>query len=385
MKILILGIDGYLGWPLALRMAKRGHEVIGVDNLSTRRMSNEVGADSAFPIPSPEERVRAAKKYLDVDIKFIIGDVTDKDFMRTIIKTHKPDAIVDFAEQRSAPYSMIDLDHARYTMQNNILGTLNLVYLIREIDPSIHILKMGTMGEYGAPLYDIPETAFIEAIIGDKKDKIFVPRWAGSWYHWSKVFDTYILVYANTLWKLTITDIMQGPVYGTRTEEIIHESLHTRFDFDEVWGTVVNRFCVEAVLGLALTVYGKGEQKKAFISLEDSIEALRLLLENPPKQGEYRVVHQYHEIYSINQVAEMVKKAGEELGLKIDITHVENPRLEKEEQEYYNPEIKVLPSLGFKPKKLMRDEVKIMIKDLLPFKERLQRYKNVIYPKTKWR
>jgi len=384
MKVLILGIDGYLGWPLALRLGKRGHEVIGIDNLSTRRFSEEVGADSAFPLPKPEDRVRAAKKHLDININFYVGDVTDYNYLKEIIKRHKPDTIVHFAEQRSAPYSMKDRDHAVYTVINNEVSTLNLVYAVKEIDPTIHILKMGTMGEYGTPNFDIPESIYVEAIVNGKKDKIIVPRKGGSVYHWTKVHDTDFLLFFQELWGLTVTDIMQGPVYGTRTQEIIDESLRTRFDFDETWGTVVNRFCVQAILGIPLTVYGKGGQTRGFLSLEDSMEALTLLLENPPRQGEYRVANQFTEIYSVKQIAEMVKKAGDELGLSVQIGPLPNPRVEAEDH-YYNPERKVLPSLGFYPKKNLREEVKNIIKDLLPYKERLESFKNAILPKTTWK
>ncbi|QGR20047.1 UDP-sulfoquinovose synthase [Stygiolobus azoricus] len=385
MKVLILGIDGYLGWPLALRLARRGHEVIGIDNLSTRKFSQEVGADSAFPLPEPEERVKEAKKHLGVDITFYKGDVTDYPFLKEIVSKHKPDAIVHFAEQRSAPYSMIDMDHSVFTVINNEVGTLRVIQAILEVDPTIHLLKMGTMGEYGTPSFNIPESIYVDAIVNGMKDRIIVPRKGSSIYHITKIHDTDFILYFNEISKeLTVTDIMQGPVYGTRTEEIIEETLRTRFDFDEVWGTVVNRFCVEAIIGQPLTVYGKGGQTRGFLSLEDSMQALTLLLEHPPKQGEYRVANQFAEIYSVRQIAQIVKKAGEELGLDVQIGNYPNPRVEAEEH-YYNPEIKILPSLGFYPKKRLPEEVKIMIKDLLPYKERLERYRHVIPPKTKWR
>lgn len=385
MKVLILGIDGYLGWPLALRLAKRGHEVIGIDNLFTRKFSQEVGADSAFPLPEPEERVKEAKKHLGVDITFYKGDVTDYPFLKEIVSKHKPDAIVHFAEQRSAPYSMIDMDHSVFTVINNEIGTLRVIQAIFEVDPTIHLLKMGTMGEYGTPSFNIPESIYVDAIVNGTKDRIIVPRKGGSIYHITKIHDTDFILYFNEIsGELTVTDIMQGPVYGTRTEEIIEETLRTRFDFDEVWGTVVNRFCVEAIIGQPLTVYGKGGQTRGFLSLEDSMQALTLLLEHPPKQGEYRLVNQFAEVYSVSQIAQIVKKAGEELGLNVQIGNYPNPRVEAEEH-YYNPEIKILPSLGFYPKKRLPEEVKIMIKDLLPYKERLERYKHVIPPKTKWK
>ncbi|MEM4046963.1 MAG: UDP-sulfoquinovose synthase [Metallosphaera sp.] len=384
MRALILGIDGYIGWALALRLLAKGHEVAGIDNLSTRRFSEEVGSDSAFPLPSPKDRVNAVKKKLDASLDFIVGDAKDKKLLEDTISKFKPDVVVHFAEQRSAPFSMRDYNHAWYTLENNLKSTLSLLYAVSEIDPSIHILKMGTMGEYGTPNFDIPESAFVRAVINGKEDIIPTPKWGGSYYHWSKIFDTYLIMFKGMLSSLTVTDIMQGPVYGTRTEEIIDEELRTRFDFDETWGTVINRYCVEALLGLPITPYGKGKQTRGFISLEDSVEALRLLIENPPKQGEYRVVNQFAEIFNVYELAQIVKNAAVELGLKTEIRSVENPRIEKEEH-YYNPEIKILPSLGFRPRKDVRGEVKIMIKDLIPYKERLERFKHVIMPKTRWR
>jgi Nucleoside-diphosphate-sugar epimerases len=366
MKVIILGADGYLGWPLSLRLLRRGHQVVGVDNLATRRAVEEVGSDSALPIPSPKERERAAREL--GEFKFVFGDVTDYKFVRELLRKENPDAVVHFAEQRSAPYSMRDVEHAVYTMHNNLEGTLNLIYAVKEVKSDIHIVKMGTMGEYGTPNFDIPESAFVEVEINGRRDRIPTPKFAGSWYHWTKVYDTYNMLFANKVWGLTFTDIMQGPVYGTRTEEITGERFFTRFDFDEVWGTVVNRYCVEAVLGLPLTPYGKGGQTRGFLSLEDSVEALRILIENPPKQGEYRHVNQFVELRSVREIATFVQEAARELGLDVKVEHVPNPRVEAEEH-YYNPELKVLPSLGFRPKKVMREEVKVMIKDLLPFKE----------------
>ncbi len=384
MRVIVFGGDGYLGWPLSLRLAARGHDVLIVDNLFTRRAVVEVGSDSAFPIPSPDKRVENAKKEAGVNVSFQVGDVRDYDFVEETIRDFSPDAVVDFAEQRSAPYSMVDVYHSLHTVENNVKGTINMIYAISKVNPEIHFLKMGTMGEYGTPSYPILESPEVEVEIKGKKDKIMFPKKGGSYYHWSKVFDTYLIYWSlKDLGILSrVTDIMQGPVYGTRTQEIYSEGVRTRFDFDEVWGTVVNRFCVEAVLGIPLTPYGKGEQKRGFLSLEDSMRALTALLENPPEG--YRVVNQIHEVYSVNQIADMVRKAGEQLGMEVRIEHVKNPRVEAEQHEY-DVESKVLPSLGANPVKRMEEEVKLMIEDLLPYKERLSRFKASIMPRTDWK
>lgn len=384
MKVMILGADGYLGWPLALRLMARGHEVIGVDNFATRKSVEEVGSDSAIPILGMPDRVKAAKDIHGYRMKFHEGDITKYDFLHRVIKEEKPDTVVHFAEQRSAPYSMINAKHASYTMSNNIIGTINLVYAIMEVDPRIHIVKMATMGEYGTPSFDIPESAFVDAEINGKKDRITTPKFGGSWYHWTKVHDTNNLLFANKVWKITTTNIFQGPVYGTRTKEITDEKLHSRFDFDEVWGTVVNRFCVEAVLGIPLTAYGAGGQIRGYLSLEDSMEALGLLVENPAARGEHRTANQFVELLSINEIADIVKKAAKKQGIDIEVQHLENPRVEAD-RHHYNPEIKVLPSLGFKPKLKMADLAPQLIKDLMPYRQRIERFRDRIMPHTQWK
>lgn len=384
MKVMVLGADGYLGWPLALRLMAKGHEVIGVDNFATRKSVEEVGSDSAIPILDMEGRIKAAKEIHGFDMKFIKGDITKYEVLHKAIKENRPDTVVHFAEQRSAPYSMINAQHASYTMSNNIIGTINLIYAIMDVNPAIHVVKMATMGEYGTPNFDIPESAFVEADINGKKDRITTPKFGGSWYHWTKVHDTNNLLFANKVWKTTVTNIFQGPVYGTRTKEITDERLHTRFDFDEVWGTVVNRFAVESVLGMPLTTYGAGGQIRGYLSLEDSMEALNLLIENPPKKGEHRTANQFVELLSINQIAEIVQKSAAKLGMKVEIQHLENPRVELE-THYYHPEITVLPSLGFKPKLKMADLAGQLIKDITPYKARMQKHQDRIMPHTNWR
>ncbi len=390
MRVLILGMDGYLGWPLALRLLARGHDVAGIDNLYTRKAVDEVGSTSGLPILSPEDRVHAVRDIMGKELEFIVGDVTKYSVLSKAITKFKPDTIVHFAEQRSAPYSMINVKHANFTLRNNLTGTINLVYAVRKYEQrnpgkKIHMVKMGTMGEYGTPNFDIPESPYVNAQIGGKNDKIVVPKFAGSWYHWSKVHDTNNLLYANKIWGTTITDIMQGPVYGTRTKEITNDKLFSRFDFDGVWGTVLNRYCVEAVLGMPLTVYGKGGQTRAFLSLEDSMESLRLLIENRPEEKGYRVVNQFTEVYSVKDLATMTKEVAAQQGMNVEITEVENPRVE-ENDHYYNPEHKILPSLGLtKPTRNIREEMGIILKDLAKHKERLEEYKEAILPKVRWR
>lgn len=387
MKVLILGIDGYLGWALALRLVRRGHEVVGLDNFYTRRAVEEVGSWSALPILSMEDRVKAVEEVFGSRIIFHEGDASDYDVVRHIVEKYRPDTIVHFAEQRSAPYSMIDVHHASYTITNNLKTTLNTIYAIREVDRRIHLLKMGTLGEFGYPRFRIPEDAFTEAVIGGVVDRIVVPRWAGSWYHWSKVFDSYMLMYANRLWGLTITDFHQGPVYGTRTTDIVADELFTRFDFDDVWGTVFNRMCAEAVIGHDLTVYGSGLQKKGFTSLEDTITALAALIENPPSEGEFRTVHHYREILTLNQIAEIVARAAKEvLDYEPRIAHIPNPRVEPEEDLPYEPEKRVLPRLGiYRLTRVMVDEAVVVLKDLARFRDRIKAKKSVLMPRVKWR
>jgi len=387
MRVLVLGIDGYLGWALTLRLIRRGHEVFGIDNFYTRKAVAEVGSDSALPILSMKDRIKAIEEIFGAKIGFVEGDVTNYDLVKKVISEFKPDAIVHFAEQRSAPYSMIDVEHAKYTIINNLTSTLNVIYAIKELDKNIHLLKMGTLGEYGYPAFRIPESAFVDAVIQGVRDRIVVPRWGGSWYHWSKVFDSYILLYANRLWGLTITDFHQGPVYGTRTEDIVSEELFTRFDVDDVWGTVINRFCAEAVTNHPLTIYGSGLQKKGFTSLEDTIRALAALIENPPEDSEFRTVHHYREIRTLNEMAELVRRASRQiLGYEPEIAHLPNPRVEPEEDLSYEPERKVLARLGiYGLTRVMDEEVAIMLKDLVPYVDRVRRIEALFKPRVRWR
>ena len=384
MKVLITGIDGYSGWPLALHLLGRGHDVAGLDNFVTRRRVREVGATSATPLAPFPRRQAAVKELLGKELRFYRGDMASWPFIRDVVAAERPDAIVHLAEQRSAPYSMIDVHHAVRTQMENLSGTIHLLYAMRESVPDCHLVKMGTMGEYGTPNIDIAE-GFFEVDYHGRHDRLPFPRQAGSWYHWSKVHDSGNIHFATRVWGLRATDVMQGVLYGIRIPEITNDRLLTRFDFDEVWGTALNRFVVEAILGLPITPYGKGDQTRGFIALEDSMQSLRLAIENPPGKGEYRVFNQFDAAYSVNQLAELVRKAADARGLHPTIEHTPDPRVEAE-QHYYNPIHEHLPKLGYRRTRTLESVIEELFDDLTRFKRRLQSHRESVLPgHVNWR
>jgi UDP-sulfoquinovose synthase len=382
MKVLITGVDGYSGWPLALHLLARGHDVVGVDNFVTRRRVREVGSWSATPIPSFARRQSAVKAILGKELRFHRGDLERYDFTRRVLAEERPDAIVHLAEQRSAPYSMIDVHHAVSTQVGNLTGTLHLLYAMRESCPEAHLVKMGTMGEYGTPNVDIPE-GFFEIEYRGRTDRLPFPRQAGSWYHWSKVFDSGDVMFASRIWKIRATDVMQGVIYGIRTPEITDPRLLTRFDFDETWGTALNRFIAQAVLGLPITPYGKGDQKRGFIALEDSMQSLRLAVENPPEAGEYRVWNQFDAAYSVNELADHTARVATELGLHPTIEHPPNPRVEAE-SHYYEPIHDRLAAVGYRRSRELPDVIREIFRDLQRYRRRLEARRHVVQPAVRW-
>ncbi len=381
-KVLITGIDGYSGWPLALHLLARGHEVVGLDNFVTRKRVREVGSWSATPIPSFARRQAAVRETFGKELGFHRGDLGKYEFVRHVLEVERPDAIVHLAEQRSAPYSMIDVHHAVDTQVGNLTGTLHLLYAMREFCPDAHLVKMGTMGEYGTPNIDIAE-GFFEVEYRGRKDRVPFPRQAGSWYHWSKVFDSGDVMFASKIWNLKATDVMQGVIYGVRTPEITDDRLLTRFDFDETWGTALNRFIAQAVLGLPITPYGKGEQRRGFIALEDSMQSLRIAVENPPPAGEYRVFNQFDAAYSVNELAEMTARVATEFGLHPTIDHPPDPRVEAE-QHYYHPVHDHLVALGYRRSRELEDVMREIFRDLLRFRRRLEARRHVVMPAVRW-
>jgi nucleoside-diphosphate-sugar epimerase len=393
MNVAILGADGYIGWALSLHLLSKGHRVVGIDNLSRRRRVREVGSHSATPIPSPFERFTTLQE--NGNFNWRIMDLTDPVETDYVFEKHKPDAVVHLGEIPSAPYSMIDQAHCNETQMNNIIGTNNVLYSMHKHTPDAHLLKLGTMGEYGTPGVDIPE-GFFEVEYRGRKDTLPLPfpRQPGSWYHLSKVHDTQNIMFACKIWGLRSTDVMQGVVHGIVTDDMNiyrgedvderNSRLLTRFDFDEVWGTAINRFCAQALIGHELTPYGKGGQTRGYIALRDSIQCLTIGLENPPDEGEYRVFNQLDECYSVNDLAESVVYAAGKLGVDAKIWNIENPRVEAE-QHYYNPDSESLRKLGFKPTKNLDEELEVTLSVLSHFKNRIEEKRDKILPTVKWR
>ena len=383
MKVFIAGIDGYLGWALAQYMTQQGHTVAGADALLRRQWVAEMDSYSAIPIGSHEERIAAFEAEFETNLDFRAGDLTDYDFVQTCLVDFQPDAIVHLAQMPSAPYSMLDRKHAVWTQVNNITTNLNLLYAIKEIVPDAHLVKLGTMGEYGQPNVDIPE-GFFEVEFNGRRDTLPFPRAAGSWYHQSKVHDSHNTHFATRIWKLRATDIMQGVVFGTTFPEMsAHPSLRTRLDFDQSFGTAINRFCAQAVIGHPLTLYGAGTMKRAFLPLRDSMRCLTLAVENPAEAGEFRVFNQFAESYTILELAEIVQEVGAEIGLDVTVKHYDNPRVEKE-KHYYNPIRENLDKLGYVPTTDVKSEIKTMLQDLIQFKDRIEAKKHLLVPDIRW-
>lgn len=379
MRILVLGADGYLGWPTSLYLSNQGHEVGVVDNFARRQYDYEMGVDSLVPIAQLQRRVQVWKEVTGKEIACWAGDLVDPDFTHRVVRAFRPEAIVHFAEQRSAPYSMIDQKHAVYTQHNNVVNTLNVLFAIADVDPSIHLVKLGTMGEYGTPNIDIEE-GFIEITHKGRTDVLPFPKNPHSFYHLSKVHDSHNIQFCCRVWGLRSTDLNQGVVYGQETEETAqHPELLTRFDYDGVFGTVLNRFVVQAVTGHPITVYGKGGQTRGTLDIRDTQACVELACLNPPPQGEYRVFNQFTEQFSVLDFANMVADAYDG-SVKID--HTELVRVEKEEH-YYNAVHTRLLDLGLQPHLLTKATLQSMLAMVERFKDRVD--PNAFTATVNWR
>ena len=381
MRILILGGDGYLGWPTALRFSARGHEVSVVDNFSRRRWHTEHGTASLTPIGELDERIAAWREVSGEQIRSYVGAVEDGDFLDEVVAETRPEVVVHYGQQASAPFSMLSRERAVETQHANVIGNLNLLFAMRDHVPDAHLVKLGTMGEYGQPGIDIEE-GYITIQHKGREDTLPYPKLPGSLYHCSKVHDSTNIHFACRTWGLRATDLNQGVVYGVETEETARdERLVTRFDYDELFGTVLNRFCVQAVIGHPLTVYGGGRQTRGFLNIRDTLACVELAALNPAEAGEFRVFNQFTEQFSVIELAGLVKHAGEHLGYAVEIQHCENPRVEKE-QHYYNAIHTKLLDLGLEPTLLGEELVESIIHIIERHKGNA--IESSIDPRTRW-
>ncbi|RPF54812.1 NAD-dependent epimerase/dehydratase family protein [Abyssicoccus albus] len=382
MRIIVAGGDGFCGWPTALYLSKQGHDVSIIDNLVRRDIDDELHSNSVTPIAPLEERVEKWKEITGKEIRTYIGDLNHYDFLTQVFKQERPEAFVHFAEQRSAPYSMIDRAHAVYTQSNNVLGNLNVLYAIKELAPDCHLIKLGTMGEYGQPNIDIEE-GYIEIEHKGRKDTLPYPKQPGSFYHLTKVHDTHNIMFACKIWGIRATDLNQGIVYGLNTDETRMDPVLTnRLDYDGVFGTALNRFLIQAAIGHDITVYGSGSQTRAFLNIKDTVRCIEIAANNPAEQGEFRVFNQFTESFSVKELAEMTKKVAEQKGLTATISNIENPRVEKE-NHYYNAVNTKLIDLGLEPHLLTDEVLDEILTDALQYKERI--IQDNVIPKVKWK
>ncbi|MEH1839410.1 MAG: NAD-dependent epimerase/dehydratase family protein [Nostoc sp.] len=381
MKVLVIGGDGYCGWATALYLSNRGYEVGILDSLVRRHWDNELGVETLTPIALIQQRLQRWQDLTGKSIDLFIGDITNYEFLHKTLQQFQPNALVHFGEQRSAPFSMIDREHAVVTQVNNVVGTLNLLYAMREDFPDCHLVKLGTMGEYGTPNIDIEE-GYITIEHNGRKDTLPYPKQPGSMYHLSKVHDSHNIHFACRIWGLRATDLNQGVVYGVLTEETgMDELLINRLDYDGVFGTALNRFCIQAAIGHPLTVYGKGGQTRGFLDIRDTVRCVELAIANPAEAGEFRVFNQFTEQFSVGDLALMVKKAGNAMGLNVEINHLDNPRVEKEEH-YFNAKNTKLLDLGLEPHLLSDSLLDSLLNFAIKYQKRVD-HKQIL-PKVSW-
>ncbi|MEB3279339.1 MAG: NAD-dependent epimerase/dehydratase family protein [Lyngbya sp.] len=382
MKVLVIGGDGYCGWATALHLSNRGYEVGILDNLVRRHWDQQLCIDTLTPIAPIHQRIQRWKDLTGKSIDLYVGDINDYSFLLDSLLEFEPEAIVHFGEQRSAPFSMIDREHAVLTQVNNVVGTLNILYAMREHFPDSHLVKLGTMGEYGTPNIDIEE-GYITIEHNGRKDTLPYPKQPGSFYHLSKVHDSHNIHFACKIWGLRATDLNQGVVYGVLTDETgMDEMLINRLDYDGVFGTALNRFCIQAAIGHPLTVYGKGGQTRAFLDIRDTVRCVELAIATPAEPGQFRVFNQFTEMFSVGDLALMVKKAGNAVGLDVDIQNLENPRVEME-NHYFNAKNTNLLDLGLQPHFLSDSLLDSLLNFAMKYKGRVD--KNEILPKVSWR
>lgn len=382
MRVLVIGGDGYCGWATALHLSNRGYDVGILDSLVRRYWDTQLCSDTLTPIAPIQTRLQRWKDLTGKSIDLFVGDINDYPFLEKSLLQFQPDAVVHFGEQRSAPFSMMDREHAVLTQANNVIGNLNLLYALRDHFPDCHLVKLGTMGEYGTPNIDIEE-GYITIEHNGRKDTLPYPKQPGSFYHLSKVHDSHNIHFACKIWGLRATDLNQGVVYGVLTEETgMDELLINRLDYDGVFGTALNRFCIQAAVGHPLTVYGKGGQTRAFLDIRDTVRCVEIAIANPADSGQFRVFNQFTEMFSVGDLAMMVKQAGTTMGLNIDIKHLENPRVEAEDH-YFNAKNTNLLELGLQPHLLSDSLLDSLLNFAMKYKHRVD--ESQILPKVQWR
>ncbi len=382
MIIIVAGGDGFCGWPTALYLSKRGFDVAIVDSLVRREIDRELNSNSVTPIAPLTERVARWKELAGLEIPVYIGDLNDYDFLGNVFREFQPEAFVHYAEQRSAPYSMIDRAHAIYTQSNNVLGNLNVLYAIKEFSPDCHLIKLGTMGEYGTPNIDIEE-GWLEVEHKGRRDRMLYPKKAGSFYHLTKVHDSHNIEFACRSWGIRATDLNQGVVYGLNTEETeMDPVLVNRLDYDEIFGTALNRFIIQAAIGEPMTVYGKGGQTRGFLNIKDTVRCIELAASNPAERGEFRGYNQFTESFSVLDLAEKVKQVADDMGLEATLTHLTNPRVEQEEH-YFNAMHTALVDLGLEPHQLTDEVIRDILELAVEHRDRVK--KELILPTVSWR
>ncbi len=392
--ILILGGDGYLGWPTAMHFSAIGYQVTVVDNYLRRNACLDIDAGMLYPVPNLIQRAKIWHELTGNEIKVVIGDLTEPELMRALFNgrvgydwardrqfTGLPDTVIHYAEQPSAPFSLMDYRRADLTVTNNLRVTNNLIFAVRDYSPDTHIIKLGTMGEYGTPNIDIEE-GWLEVEHKGRRDKFLFPRQAGSIYHTTKIMDTDLLWFGVRMWDLKVTDLMQGPVYGIETEQTRMDSrLSTLFNYDEVFGTIINRFVIQAICGYPLTVYGKGGQTRGYLNIKDTLQCVHKSERKEAAPGELRILNQIMETFTANQLADRVKRVGDSLGYSVKVNHIDNPRKEAEEH-YYNPTYQGLIELGVEPHYLTDDVLAGMFEAVAQYKDNIR--KDIIFRGVKW-
>jgi UDP-sulfoquinovose synthase len=371
MKILVLGGDGYLGWPTSMMFAAQGHEVLTVDNYLRRTVALETDSLPLFHTPVLEERARILREKGSIGIAVEFADCAGTGVLNGIVARFKPDAIIHYAEQPSAPYSMRSETAARLTLNNNLNVTFNTIFAVINHAPDCHIVKLGTMGEYGTPNIDIEE-GWIEIDHKGRRDRFLYPRAAGSLYHTTKVLDTDLLWFYARTYGIRVTELMQGPIYGIQTKESdLDDLLMPNFHYDDIFGTAVNRFLVQAVAGVPLTVYGQGGQTRGYLNLLDTLQCIKHAVENPVKKGELRIMNQFTELFTVNEIADKLKRVGDSMGLDVKIKNIPNPRMEKE-RHYYNAHYTALLQLGIQPHYMTDDVLASMLEKVIKYKGQIE-------------